>query len=114
MGSDTECTIVAVGVRVGCGVGLDVAVGVSDGVRVIPINTLARDAASSRCREAGFQTAVSIPVVQHERLMGEVDLFFHKQFVLTAAERSLLEALVAHLAGAMENLRLNALENAAR
>ncbi len=50
---------------------------------------------------------------QHERLMGEVDLFFHNQFALSAAERSLLEALTAHLAGAMENLRLNALEKEA-
>lgn len=81
----------------------------SDGVRVIPINSLAGDAVASRCRAAGFETAVSIPIVQHERLMGEVDLFFHQQFTLTAAERSLLEALAAHLAGAMENLRLNAL-----
>ena len=42
--------------------------------------------------------------------MGEVDLFHHAQLSLSAAERSLLEALAAHLAGAMENLRLNALE----
>jgi len=85
----------------------------ADGVRVIPIRDLASDAGYSRCREAGFETAVSIPIVQHERLMGEVDLFFHKQFSLTAAEHSLLEALTAHLAGAMENLRLNALEKEA-
>ena len=51
--------------------------------------------------------------LQHDRLMGEVDLFFHNQFSLSAAERSLLEALTAHLAGAMENLRLNALEKEA-
>jgi two-component system nitrate/nitrite sensor histidine kinase NarX len=56
---------------------------------------------------------VSIPVRLHERLMGEVDLFFHAQIELTPAERSLLEALTAHLAGAMENLRLNALEREA-
>ena len=45
--------------------------------------------------------------------MGEVDLFFHAQIELRPAERSLLEALTAHLAGAMENLRLNALEREA-
>ena len=65
------------------------------------------------CSDAGFETIVSIPISQHERLMGEVDLFFHNQFNLSVAERSLLEALTAHLAGAMENLRLNALEKEA-
>ena len=42
--------------------------------------------------------------------MGEVDLFYHAEFVPQEAERSLFEALAAHLAAAMENLRLNALE----
>ncbi len=56
---------------------------------------------------------MSIPIRLHERLMGEVDLFFHAQIELSPAERSLLEALTAHLAGAMENLRLNALEREA-
>jgi two-component system nitrate/nitrite sensor histidine kinase NarX len=65
------------------------------------------------CTDAGFETVVSIPILQHDRLMGEVDLFFHSQFSLTDSERSLLEALTAHLAGAMENLRLNALEKEA-
>ena len=40
--------------------------------------------------------------------MGEVDLFFHAQIELADAERSLLEALTVQLAGAMENLRLDA------
>jgi len=41
--------------------------------------------------------------------MGEVDLFFYAQIDISDAERSLLDALTAQLAGAMENLRLNAL-----
>jgi two-component system nitrate/nitrite sensor histidine kinase NarX len=65
------------------------------------------------CANAGFETVVSIPILQHDRLMGEVDLFFHNQLDLTLAEKSLLQALTAHLAGAMENLRLNALEKEA-
>ncbi len=65
------------------------------------------------CGVAGFETVVSLPIRQHDRLMGEVDLFFHNRYSLSDAERSLLEALVAHLAGAMENLRLNALEKEA-
>jgi two-component system nitrate/nitrite sensor histidine kinase NarX len=65
------------------------------------------------CRNAGFETLVSIPIRLHERVMGEVDLFYHAQMTPSPAERSLLDALAAHLAGAMENLRLNALEKEA-
>jgi two-component system, NarL family, nitrate/nitrite sensor histidine kinase NarX len=82
------------------------------GVRVIPIQAM-QPAGMHHCSDAGFETIVSIPISQHDRLMGEVDLFFHNQFNLSDAERSLLEALTAHLAGAMENLRLNALEKEA-
>ena len=81
-------------------------------LRVIPIEP-AVPAALPHCADAGFATLVSIPIRLHERLMGEVDLFFHAQIELSPAERSLLEALTAHLAGAMENLRLNALEREA-
>jgi two-component system nitrate/nitrite sensor histidine kinase NarX len=45
--------------------------------------------------------------------MGEVDLFFNSKISPTPALRSLLEALASHLASAMENLRLNALEKEA-
>ena len=82
------------------------------GVRVIPIQA-SPSAHMHHCADAGFETVVSIPILQHDRLMGEVDLFFHNQYSLTKSERSLLEALTAHLAGAMENLRLNALEKEA-
>jgi two-component system nitrate/nitrite sensor histidine kinase NarX len=78
-------------------------------LRVIPIKSSARPAAL-HCAQAGFETLVSIPIVLHERVLGEVDLFFHHQAGFSASERSLLEALTAHLAGAMETLRLNALD----
>lgn len=81
-------------------------------VRVIPIAQM-RGVGIPYCANAGFATLVSIPIRLHDRLMGEVNLFFHASIVLSAAERSLLEALTAHLAGAMENLRLNALEKEA-
>ena len=79
------------------------------GVRVIPIRSM-QPARMRQCAQAGFETVVSVPIRMHERLMGEVDLFFHAQIDISTAERSLLEALTAHLAGAMESLRLNALE----
>lgn len=78
-------------------------------LRVIPIHALG-DTRDRLCGQAGFESLVNIPVRLHERLMGEVDLFFHARTEPSAAERSLLEALASHLAGAMENLRLNALD----
>ncbi len=81
-------------------------------LRVIPIQSM--DAASlQHCAKAGFETVVNIPVRLHDRPMGEVDLFFHARVSPSPAERSLLEALSSHLASAMENLRLNALEKEA-
>ena len=82
------------------------------GARVIPIRAMAVGR-MQHCAQAGFQTIVSLPIRMKDRLMGEVDLFYHAQFEPHAAERSLLEALTAHLAGAMENLRLNAMEKEA-
>jgi len=82
------------------------------GARVIPINTM-RPQGMMHCADAGFETLVSIPIRLHERVMGEVDLFFHARLTPSPTERSLLEALTAHLASAMENLRLNALEKEA-
>ncbi len=82
------------------------------GMRVIPIRSL-QPQRMQHCAMAGFETVASIPIRLHEQLMGEVDLFFHAQRDVAPAERSLLEALTAHLAAAMENLRLNALEKEA-
>lgn len=81
-------------------------------LRIIPIHALG-DTRERLCGKAGFETLVNIPVYLHERLMGEVDLFFHAKVSPSDAERSLYEALASHLASAMENLRLNALEKEA-
>ncbi len=82
------------------------------GLRVIPINTV-KPGRQLQCQQAGFETIVSIPIRLHERLMGEVNLFFHAHLTVAPPERSLLEALTAHLAAAMENMRLQALEREA-
>jgi two-component system nitrate/nitrite sensor histidine kinase NarX len=90
-----------------CGAGPTV-----ENLRVIPI--LSRDTPHlPHCERAGFETVVNIPVRQHDRLMGEVDLFFHAKVKLSSAERSLLEALSSHLASGMENLRLTSFEKVA-
>jgi len=82
------------------------------GLRVIPIHTLG-ESQERLCGKAGFETLVNIPVRLHDRLMGEADLFFHAKLAPSEAERSLFETLASHLASAMENLRLNALEKEA-
>lgn len=76
--------------------------------RVIPIVS-SRPSGLDLCAQAGFQTLVSVPVRLQHRLLGEVDLFFRSDTALGEDERSLLEALAAHLAGAMEGLRAEAL-----
>lgn len=81
------------------------------GMRVIPIQSLVTSL--KHCTRAGFETVVSIPLQLHDRLMGEVDLFFHAVVTPSEAERSLLEALCGHLASGVENLRLNSLEKEA-
>lgn len=87
-------------------------VSAADGLRVIAFQSISRTPLP-HCAKTGFETVVNIPVSLHERLMGEVDLFFHARVNPSAAERSLLEVLSSHLASAMENLRLNALEKEA-
>jgi two-component system nitrate/nitrite sensor histidine kinase NarX len=82
------------------------------GARVIPIHSL-EPSAMKHCAHAGFKAVVSVPIRLHERLMGELNLFFHAHANPSEAERSLLEALTAHLASGMENLRLSALSKEA-
>lgn len=88
------------------------AVSDAPGLRIIPIQAVT-NTSLRHCEKAGFETLVNIPVRLHERLMGEVALFFHARVSPSPAEHSLLEALGSQLASAMENLRLNALEKEA-
>ena len=80
--------------------------------RVIPI-TPTSAVALPHCREAGFETMVTIPVQMQQRVLGEVDLFFRLPVVLNDELRELLEAMTRHLASAMEGLRATALEREA-
>lgn len=79
-------------------------------LRVIPIRSEAQAQAQPHCARFGFATLVTVPVRLHAKTTGELDLLFYSERTLLAPERSLLEALASHFAGAMENLRLNALE----
>jgi two-component system nitrate/nitrite sensor histidine kinase NarX len=82
------------------------------GARVIALHA-AHGPARVHCERAGWATAVTVPVRLKERLLGELDLFFHTRCELGLPERTLLEALTGHLASGMENLRVNALEKEA-
>jgi two-component system nitrate/nitrite sensor histidine kinase NarX len=87
-----------------CGAGA-----VQFGPRVIPLHAVDPPETARHCEREGFQTVVTVPIRIHERVLGEVDLFFHAQTKLKEAEHSLHEALASHLASALENLRLNAM-----
>ena len=95
-----------------CHCGATVAATGNPGLRVVPLHA-EPGKVKLPCMRAGYQTVVNIPVRLHDRLMGEIDLFFNAQVTPTPALRSLLEALGSHLASAMENLRLNGLEKEA-
>jgi two-component system nitrate/nitrite sensor histidine kinase NarX len=81
-------------------------------IRVIAIRA-AHPAPMEHCRRSGFRTVVSVPVKLHERVLGEVDLFFRTYVRLDPEERDLLDTLASHLASAMESLRAAALEREA-
>lgn len=65
------------------------------------------------CRQAGFRTVVSVPLEWQQRIMGEVTLFYRANVALADATRGLLSVMGRHLASAMENLRVAALEREA-
>ncbi len=75
------------------------------GLRVIPVHGEPR-LQRNNCARAGFATVVSVPVRSHQRLVGEIDLFYRAQRALGDEERSLLQAMASHLAAAIESLRL--------
>jgi two-component system nitrate/nitrite sensor histidine kinase NarX len=65
------------------------------------------------CERAGFETVISVPVRLHERLVGELNLFYRRSVLLSPEDKALLETLASHLAGAIESLRAGALEREA-
>ena len=81
-------------------------------IRTIPIHE-ERPAPLDHCRKAGYRTLISVPVKLHERVLGEVDLFFRAAVNLDDEERDLLDTLASHMASAMESLRAAALEREA-
>jgi two-component system nitrate/nitrite sensor histidine kinase NarX len=82
------------------------------GTRVIPVNALVPPR-RRHCENAGWATIVAVPIHMQDRLVGELDLFYHAEYTLSGNARALLETLTSHLASGMENMRLRALEREA-
>jgi two-component system nitrate/nitrite sensor histidine kinase NarX len=80
--------------------------------RVIPIASSDRNVLG-HCVRAGYSTVLSVPVKVHERLLGEVNLFYRGPVTLSLEDRELLDSLASHLASALESQRAAALEREA-
>jgi two-component system nitrate/nitrite sensor histidine kinase NarX len=78
--------------------------------RVIPIQPEGPASPLGHCAREGFQTIISVPVRLHERMVGELDLFYREPRQLSDDDRALLETIASHLAGAIEALRAAALQ----
>lgn len=76
--------------------------------RVIPIVSL-DDHILGGCARAGYRSLVSVPVRMQNRVLGEIDLFYRHEVVLSPEDNGLYDALAGHLANAVENLRSQAL-----
>lgn len=78
--------------------------------RVIPIQPEGPASRLGHCAKAGFETVISVPVQLHERMVGEINLFYREPKPLADDDRALLETMASHLAGAIEGLRAAALQ----
>ena len=78
--------------------------------RVIPIHPEGTPSRLAHCAREGFESVVSVPVRLHERLVGEINLFYRDTRPLADEDRVLLETIASHLAGAIESLRAAALQ----
>jgi two-component system nitrate/nitrite sensor histidine kinase NarX len=85
--------------------------------RVIPIApaaaSLSPPSRPGRCDQLGYRMLLSVPVRLHDRLLGEIDLFFSQPREVSEEERSLYDTLASHLASRMHSLRATALEREA-
>jgi len=75
--------------------------------------TAGMQADTGRCKRAGFVSVLSVPVRLHERMVGEIDLFYRVPSTLDDDDRALVDALASHLAGGIEGLRADALRREA-
>ncbi|MCW7541611.1 type IV pili methyl-accepting chemotaxis transducer N-terminal domain-containing protein [Aquabacterium sp. A7-Y] len=81
-------------------------------MRVIPINS-SEPPAGGRCSQLGYRMLLTLPVALHQRVFGEIDLFYAEPREVGEEERAQYETLASHLAGGMESLRAAALDKEA-
>lgn len=85
-------------------------------IRAVPLVTLAGGPparpvmAGGQCLRAGFSGVINVPMRLHERVVGEIDLFFRAFPDFNGHDRSLVDTLASHLAGGIEGLRVEALQ----
>ncbi|MEK8085401.1 type IV pili methyl-accepting chemotaxis transducer N-terminal domain-containing protein [Aquabacterium sp. A3] len=97
-----------------CGARMDA--GVMPSVRVIPIvEAMVPESGVAHpvqrlCAQEGYATLVTIPLTLQNRLLGEIELFYRHDAQPVTEDRELYAALSSHLAGAMESLRMTALD----
>ncbi len=80
--------------------------------RVIPIVS-SEIAPLQHCSRVGFENLISVPIRLHQKLLGEIDLFYKRDVTLTTDENELVDTLATHLATAIEGLRAAALDREA-
>ena len=69
--------------------------------------------ADRHCVKSGFNFLVTVPILFQQDLLGEIDIFHIKDHVIDSDQMALLGTLAHHLAGAMEALRIKAMEKEA-
>ncbi|WP_395699969.1 type IV pili methyl-accepting chemotaxis transducer N-terminal domain-containing protein [Aquabacterium sp.] len=79
-------------------------------IPIVPDTAVGSLMAEGHCGRIGYRTLLSVPVRLHDRLLGEIDIFFREARDLQPEERSLYETMASHLAARMHSLRANALE----
>jgi two-component system nitrate/nitrite sensor histidine kinase NarX len=81
-------------------------------IRIVPLGE-GMPGGLGHCGGAGYRVLLSVPVMLHQRVLGEIDLFFRTPREVDAEERSLYDTLASHLAVGMESLRAAALQKEA-
>jgi two-component system nitrate/nitrite sensor histidine kinase NarX len=80
-------------------------------VQVVTFNP--KTEAERHCVRAGYKTLITVPILFQQDLLGEIDIFYSEETHLDQEQRSLFETLAHHLAGAMEAVRIKAMEKEA-
>ena len=80
-------------------------------VQVVTFNP--KTEAERHCVRAGYKTLITVPILFQQDLLGEIDIFYENETRIDQEQKSLFETLAHHLAGAMEALRIKAMEKEA-